>query len=337
MNRFLLVFTLLTLSARTLPAKGGDTFENPVTVSKSNPDPFVLKHTDGFYYGLSTHEKHTDITLFRDTDLLNLYRTEPKVIWKAPKTGWNTHDIWAPEIHFIQGEFYIYYSGGDGKRQSTGVLKCSGKDPFSDSWSDAGRLYSPEADDWAIDGTVLEQNGNLYFIWSGETPDNMKIQKLFISKMNGPTALTGPRVEICRPTLPFERRGNPKIIEDVNEGPEILKHENKTFLVYSCSFCGTRHYNLNMLTCSGTADPMVPSNWTKSQTSIFSEKNGLYGTGHCSFTKSPNGKEDWLVFHAMLDEKDDQPRYVCMQPFAWNADGSPNFGAPQKSGIQIPR
>lgn len=329
-------FLSFILFVSTMAAGAAGSFDNPVSTLRSNPDPFVYQHTNGCYYGLSTHEGHNDIVMFRSTNLVALYRSENKVVWTAPSVGWNSQDIWAPELHKINGAFYIYYSGGNGTKQSCGVLKCSGSDPYNGTWSASGRLYSPAADDWAIDGTVLQQNGNLYFIWSGETPDNMKMQKLFISKMNSPTALTGPRVEISRSIYPFERHGNTNIIEDVNEGPEILQHNGKTFLIYSCSFCGTHYYNLGMLTCNSTADPMVPSNWTKSAVSVFKEGNGLYGPGHCSFTKSPNGKEDWLVYHAMLNANDNQLRYVCMQKFTWNADGAPNFGTPQKTGIPNP-
>jgi GH43 family beta-xylosidase len=318
-------------------ASAADTFDNPVSVARSNPDPFVFKHSDGYYYGLSTHEGHNDIVMFRNRDLLGLYRGESKAVWLAPTNGWNTRDIWAPELHLIDWNFYIYYAAGDGHKQSCGVLKCSGSDPYHDTWSDAGRLHSPAADDWAIDGTVLQQNGKLYFIWSDETPDNLKMQKLFISQMSSPTALTGPRVEISRPTFSFERRGNPRVIEDVNEGPEVLQHGGKTFLIYSCSFCGTRYYNLGLLTCDSAADPMIAANWSKSAVSVFQEGNGLYGPGHCSFTKSPDGRQDWLVYHAMLTPQNDQPRYVCMQPFTWNADGTPHFGAPQKIGVPVPQ
>jgi GH43 family beta-xylosidase len=57
--------------------------------------------------------------------------------------------------------------------------------------------------------------------------------------------------------------------------------------------------------------------------------------GHCSFPKSPSGREDWLVYHAMLGPRDPR-RYVCLQKFAWNADGTPNFGTPRKTDISNP-
>ena len=330
-------FGLITLLAASVKLFADDTFENPVVTDQTHPDPFVFKHDDGWYYGLSTHEGALDIVIFRSKDLVGLYRGERRAIWKSTGADWNKKDVWAPELHLIRGTFYVYYSAGDGTKQSCGVLKCSRNDPFNGQWEECGRLRSPEADDWSIDGTVLQQNGKLYFIWSCETPDNMKMQKLFISEMADPTTLVGPRAEISRPSFAHERRGNAKVIEDVNEGPQVLQHGGKTFLIYSCSFCGTRHYNLGMLMCAETADPMIPANWSKSSVSVFSEGNGLYGTGHCSFTKSPDGTEDWLVYHAMLDDKNDQPRYVCMQPFTWKPDGTPEFGKPRKTGIPTPR
>jgi len=332
----LLLALALAIPAAALAAAPA-TFDNPVVPTRSNADPFVYKHTDGTYYGLCTYGKPA-IAIWRSKNLLDLYRTEPKVIWRAPKTGWNTQDIWAPELHYLDGAFYIYYAASNGERDSRrmGILKCTGPDPFNDPWLDAGRLKPPDADQWAIDGTILEQNNKRYFLWSGQPTIKDRMQRLYIQQMSSPTKLTGKRLELSRPTYDWERQGTAQF-HDINEGPQILKHDGKTFVIYSASFCGTRHYKLGMLTIPSDADPMNPANWKKSKIPLFQEANGLYGPGHCSFTTDASG-QDWIIYHARTTPEDNTGhRSVCLQPFTWTAAGYPNFGQPQKTNIPTPK
>ncbi|QAA34867.1 hypothetical protein C1I91_26315 [Clostridium manihotivorum] len=314
------------------------TMTNPRDTDRDKADPYVYSHTDGYYYGMHTYTVDGAYTpkliMYKSRNLSDLFNTEGKIIWTAPDFGWNTENIWAPELHYIDKVWYIYYSGG-GK---TGVLKNTNADPTTGTWTDAGRLYVEDADDWAIDGTILMQNGSLYFLWSGITPSDPGVQKIFISKMSSPTSLTGKRVELSRPSFSWEQQGTNGVY-NVNEGPSVLQHNGKTFVTYSASFCSTQYYCLGMLTCDSKADPLVPSNWTKSQKPVFqaSEENGLWGVGHNSFVKSKNDDSDWIIYHAMMSPNNYAPRMVSMQRFTWNSDGTPNFGTPVGRYNTIPK
>lgn len=303
-------------------------YNNPLDSSQAKPDPFVYKHTDGYYYGMHTYQKNgyvPRLVMYKSKNLSDLFTSQRKLVWKAPKTGWNKENIWAPELYFIDNVWYIYYSGGC----RTGVLKNTSGDPMNDKWEDAGRLYVEGADEWAIDGTILKQNGKMYFIWSGITNNEPGVQKLFISEMSSPTKLTGPRVMLSRPEYEWEKQGADNVF-NVNEGPAVLQRNGKNFLTYSASFCSTPNYCLGMLTIDEKSDPMDLKAWTKSKEPVFkaSEENGLWGVGHNSFTTSPDGKEDWLVYHAMLNTKLASNRTVCLQKIIWKKDGTPDFGIP---------
>ncbi|KNY29222.1 family 43 glycosylhydrolase [Pseudobacteroides cellulosolvens] len=305
-----------------------NTFNNPRDTREQRPDPWVYKHTDGYYYGMHTVQRDgyiPEIIMYKSTSLSNLFTNGTnKIIWHAPATGWNNKDIWAPELYFIDNTWYIYYSANF----RIGVLSNSSPDPMSGTWTDRGRI-SP--DEWAIDGTILKQNGKMYMLWSGQYNG----QVINITQMSSPTTLTGPTVRLSEPTYEWETHGL-----KVNEGPEILQRNGKTYCIYSASYCATQYYSLGMLTCSSTDDPMVRANWKKSATPLFqaSAEDGLYGTGHCSFTKSKDGTEDWLVYHAtIIPSNEYQARYVCIQQFTWNSDGTPNLGKPCGRKIPIPR
>lgn len=90
-------------------------------------------------------------------------------------------------------------------------------------------------------------------------------------------------------------------------------------------------------------NPMIPANWKKSPNAVFyrcdntAEEDGVNGVGHCGFTKSPDGTEDWIVYHVKNrnDGSYESGRSTFMQRFTWNTDGTPNFGTPVGWGESI--
>ena len=116
-------------------------------------------------------------------------------------------------------------------------------------------------------------------------------------------------------------------------------HGSRIFLVYSAGGCWTDYYSLAMLTASSSSDLMNPASWKKSPAPVFwlSPQAHAYGTGHNSFFQSPDGKEDWILYHA-----NSEPGQGCgghraprAQPFTWKPDGTPDFGRPIAAGVSI--
>jgi GH43 family beta-xylosidase len=122
---------------------------------------------------------------------------------------------------------------------------------------------------------------------------------------------------------------------DVNEGPEPLWNGEKLFIIYSASGSWTDHYCLGQLTWTG-GDPLNPNSWIKKTEPIFSATEDVFGPGHCSFVKSRDGKEDWIVYHSAQSKGSGWRRQINMQRFSWNPDGSPNLGRPISPHTQIP-
>jgi GH43 family beta-xylosidase len=133
--------------------------------------------------------------------------------------------------------------------------------------------------------------------------------------------------------LSWERQTAP-----VNEGPEPLYHNGRVMVVYSASACWGPDYKLGLLTPTGT-DPMNPAHWTKSPNPVFqrSDANGVFAPGHNGFFTSPDGTEDWIVYHANDSAGGgcDMNRSTRAQKFTWNADGTPNFGTPVRLGVTL--
>ncbi len=311
------------------------TFTNPVW---NGADPWMTKNGNDYIYCFSFNNSIVVSKSAKTTK-----KGVIKNIWQAPTTGWNRSCIWAPEIHFIQGRWYVYFAAGESGPpfiyQRTGVLRSKTDDVFSD-YEDMGVLYTgdnpadPSTNVWAIDMTILEHKGKLYAIWSGwlkqETTDATP-QHLYISEMENPYTMKGKRVKFSSPVESWET-GGPL---NLNEGPEILINGEKVFVIYSCRESWLVDYRLGMLQLiNPDGDLLNPSNWKKTGP-VFQENDKVYGVGHCSFVKSPDNTEDWIIYHSKKSTSPGWERNVRMQPFQWNADGTPNFGSAIPAGQKL--
>ncbi|MDY7088518.1 MAG: family 43 glycosylhydrolase [Actinomycetota bacterium] len=303
------------------------TFTNPI--KRNGPDPW-LQHHNGFYY-LATTTWNSTITMRRSATLAGLATAPDQVIFNLAGRANGCCNMWAPEFHLLNGRWYFYYTAGRNvtdynPTQRLHVLESSGSDPMGP--------YTFKADlgsDWALDASVLKVGSNLYLM--GTYGGDGAGQSNFIQRLSNPYTLTGSRARLSSPTLSWERQTGA-----VNEGPEPLYHNGKVMVVYSASACWGPDYKLGLLTLTGT-DPMNPAHWTKKSTPVFqrSDANGVFAPGHNGFFKSPDGTEDWIVYHANDSAGGgcDMNRSTRTQKFTWNADGTPNFGTPVRLGVTL--
>jgi GH43 family beta-xylosidase len=312
------------------------TFRNPLL--PSGPDPWMTEK-DGTYYFMST--TGVDLTIWMTKNPVNLRNAEKRIVWTPPAAGPYSHDIWAPELHFLNGKWYIYFAGDPGTNQQhrIWVLENASPDPLQGQWTMKGKLAAPD-DKWAIDGSVFENQGKLYAIWSGWPDDANGTQNIYIAEMSNPWSISSNRTLLSTPQYPWEKvgdangklpAGDPPHI-DVNEGPEALLHNDMVFVIYSASACWTDFYSLGLLSVKANSNLLDPASWTKSPQPVFqtSASAHAFAPGHNSFFRSPDGKEDWLLYHA-----NSNPRQGCgehraprAQRFTWKADGTPDFGTP---------
>jgi GH43 family beta-xylosidase len=335
MNRILALF-FAVLAFTSVQAQ---TFTNPLLPSGADPYSF---HKDGYYY--YTHTTGRNIVLYKSKTIDGIKDAPKKVIYTPPKTGPYSKNLWAPEVVYLKGKWYAYFAadGSQNIHHRMYVLENPSADPMEGEWTFKGQI-TDSTNKWAIDGDVIEHGGNLYMVWSGWEGDDNGRQDIYIAKLKNPWTVEGPRVKLSSPEFEWEKHGdlneeNLKHV-DVNEGPQFLVHKNRIFIIYSGSGCWTDHYALGMLTASAKSDLLDPKSWKKSPEPVFkgSVENGVYSPGHNSFFKSPDGTEDWILYHA-----NDKPGQGCggfrsprAQKFTWNKDGTPNFGIPVKTGVPL--
>lgn len=331
---------LILLAAGCCFTQDNQTFTNPLL--PRGADPWSI-YKNGFYY--YTHTIGDSLVIWKTKDLAQLKTAERKTIFVPPKNTLYSKQLWAPELHFIDGKWYTYFAADDGVNENHRmyVLENTSADPLQGDWTFKGKV-ADKTDKWAIDGSVFKHRNRHYMIWSGWEGDKNGRQDIYIAKMKNPFSIDGDRVRISSAVYDWEKHGdlndpnNPPHV-DVNEGPQMLKNKKKLFIVYSGSGCWTENYSLGLLTFKGKRNLLDSSLWHKTPQPVFakSDDNKVYAPGHNSFFKSPDGKEDWILYHA-----NSAPGQGCgrnrsprAQKFSWNKDGSPNFGEPVKVGTQL--
>ncbi|SIO94470.1 RICIN domain-containing protein [Vibrio spartinae] len=323
---------LLCLSIAVLTAVSHLSFAAPTSftnpIYNNGADPWLLFY-DGNYYSVTTTWS-SQLSMRKSPTLAGLKDATPVNVWSETDPN-SCCNFWALEFHHLNGPngwrwYMLYTSGQDGSYdyQHNSVLESVGDDPmgpYQYKGSPLGRTYN-------IDGSYITINNQLYFMysqWRGSS------QLLYIARMSNPWTISGQPVVLSEPVYSWERIGN-----NVNEGPEPLIHNGRVYVVYSASYCNTPGYSLGLLELTGS-DPMDRNAWTKRNQPIFKSANGVYGPGHNGFFKSPDGTEDWLVYHGNASANDgcSVSRSMRAQAFTWHPDGSPNLGRPVAAGQPI--
>ncbi len=290
-------------------------------------DPWVI-YKDGWYYYCRVNDLQQIVV--NKARNLNAIGRRNHVVWEHPLKSRDA-EVWAPELHFIQGKWYIYVTFGKSAAHRMYALEAKTDDPQGE-YILKGKV-ADSTDRWAIDGTIMELSGQLYFIWAGWETEVYGQENLYIARMSNPWTISSERVCISQPEYALEKC-SPAGRALVNEGPQVLQRGGKTFIIYSASYATIEDYCLGQLTLVGS-DPMQPQSWVKKDTPVFSKTEFCHGPGHASFVRRRDGS-DWIVYHSVntvlpsvdIESPNSWARNVIAQRFRWNADGSPNFGQP---------
>ncbi|WP_086350685.1 family 43 glycosylhydrolase [Candidatus Enterococcus clewellii] len=310
------------------------TYKNPIVIERA--DPWIYKHTDGFYYFTGSLPGYQAIELRRAKSINELEEGERVLVWHAPETGLMSELIWAPEIHYINNRWYIYFAASDDAQlrdrhhhHRMFVIENKNVDPMNTEWIEKGQLVT-KFDSFSLDGTAFQHKGKLYYVWAQQDPRIPGNSNLYISEMENPWTLKGEQVLLSIPEYAWEKIGF-----SVNEGAAVLIRNGKVFITYSGS-ATDENYAMGLLWADEEADLLDGYSWHKLSEPVFvtSEKNGQFGPGHNSFTKSENGEEDVLIYHARPEKNkagdplDNPNRHANAQVFSWDENGFPVFGEP---------
>lgn len=239
---------LLQVEGKTITAKN-DTYTNPLPVQipgggmvESCADPTILRgqlEDDPYWYMYCTTDPLNDedktggnfnfrlIPMLRSLDLVN-WTYEGDAFSTRP--GWVADDagLWAPEIKFLNGQYYLYYTASwtdlPGGGSAIGVATSSSPlGPWVDS---GGPVVEPHAPDccindkrWVFDPDVVEDDGQLY-IFYGSYFGGLSARTLSADGLHSDPA---SQVNIA--------------IANRYEGTEIVEHNGYWYLFASATNC----------------------------------------------------------------------------------------------------
>ena len=305
-------------------------FVNPFIEQRA--DPFIMKHTDGYYYFTASVPEYDRIEVRRSKTIDGLRSAKPVNIWHKHEECEMSANIWAPEIHFIDGKWVIYFAAGrvdDIFAIRMYALVCEADNPLEGEWKECGRIKT-KWESFALDATTFVHRDVRYYVWAQKDPKIEGNTNLYIAKLLDPVTVSKQQVMITTPDQEWERIGFL-----VNEGPAILKKNGKIFMTYSAS-ATDHHYCMGLLTADENADLLDPASWVKSKGPVFAtcEENEQYGPGHNSFVKAEDGETDLMIYHARNykeiegDPLYDPNRHARVKVIEWDEAGYPVFGVP---------
>jgi GH43 family beta-xylosidase len=272
---------ILSTDAKRIVTPGQGFFRNPII--GSGADPWVIHHA-GFYYYCRANGKDS-ILISKAKSLLDIGRAPTVTVWKAPAGTGHSRQLWAAELHYLDGLWYIYYAASDGNNATHRmyVLESTGEDPTG-PYRFKSRIAAA-TDRWAIDGTVLEAgDGRRYFIWSGWDGDVNIQQNLYIAPMQNPWTLANadPQALSMEAEQATQQGGAARKVREASGGVAVgLTEDPGSFLEFNFEMPRSGTYQLDIRYANGSASasrhelsvndgrqtlPYAPTGWNNFQT-----------------------------------------------------------------------
>lgn len=303
-------------------------FDNPLALQRA--DPFVTRDSDGTYYFIATVPEYDRIEIRKSKTINGIKDSQPVVVWRKHDEGPMGNHIWAPELHRIDGKWYIYFAAGTAENRweiRMYALSNGSADPTQGEWVEEGQMVSNRGD-FALDATTFELDGKRYYVWTERASYEVVNTGLYIAEMTSPTTINENQVVITQPEYEWEIQGH-----RVNEAPAVLIRHGKVFITFSASATDD-NYSIGLLWAELGSDLLNPDSWNKLPEPVFYTNESLnrFGPGHNSFTVAEDGKTDVMIYHARdYKEIDGEPlydpnRHTRARVLRWTDDGMPFIG-----------
>ncbi|MCD7035386.1 glycoside hydrolase family 43 protein [Metabacillus sp. GX 13764] len=273
-------------------------YKNPVGGMTNIGDPFVLK-TDGSYYMYATSAPTIGFRAWQSDNLVDWEEKGLVYDQENQAKEWASGDYWAPEVIHYQNKFYMTYSARNekGHLQISIAESSSPLGPFKDLSTE---IIKQEGS--YIDGDIfIDDDGTPYLYYVKDCSENIigntHVSQIFVQQMsNDLKTLKGKPQLLLQPDQEWEGLDGDY---QWNEGPFVLKHDKKYYLMYSANFYGSADYGVGYAVSD---NPLGPFEKAEENPILKKDlKKGVSGPGHNSVTTGPDGKTLYAVYHTHTD------------------------------------
>ena len=265
-------------------------------------DPFVLKW-NGEYYLYTSGDP---ITAYHSTDLVRWEFIGPVLSSSGEPGAWNGADVWAPEVVYRNGRFYMYYTAsqrspdwriGEMARRLGVAVSDSPRGPFVDM----GRPLTPG---WAIDGHVFKDpdTGEEFLFYSYLYEPRLPGAGIVADRLERWDQVAGTPSHVTRGSEAWEDKdGDPNngTLRYTNEAPTVVKRGGRLYMMYSGGSWDLPTYSM----AYAVSDEVMQGGldgpgWQKVLPPILRSTPLVDAPGHNALVKAPNNVDDIVLYHA---------------------------------------
>lgn len=320
------------------------TYTNPVYKGYF-ADPFVWQH-EGVYYAIGTGAAEAEGTVDEIPDAPNinsnnksrvfpLLRSFDFVNWDFVGNALQQRDLalgdnfWAPEVAYYDRQFYLYYSVGHEDKNHQ--LRVATSDTPLGPYQDVGEpLVDPKSCPFAIDPHPFrDDDGQWYLFYARDfldTSDGVRAgTALFVDRLQTMTKLAGEGKVVLRARSDWQRfLANRLMYGEIYdwhtlEGSWVRKHEGKYYCFYSGGRGETENYGVDYGVADNVMGPYSDAGNETGPRVLKSVPNFVRGPGHNSIVIGPDGKTEYVVYHAWTENMD--MRQICLDMLIWKPEG----------------
>jgi len=297
-----------------------DSFRNPV-FHHDFPDPFILKYHDGYWaYCTGIRSDGRAFGIMHSNDLIH-WDPIDSAMDQLP----GDHPCyWAPEVTYLNGTFYLYYSvGNEINMQLRVATSDSPQGPFTDS----GRVLSTEP--FAIDPHLfIENDGSMYLFYATDYLEHTHIGTgTACIPLSDPFTPAGPSHIITRARYDWQvydpaRKEKGGVRWHTVEGPFVLKHKNKYYEMFS----GGNWQNISYGVSYATSTVLFPEGeWEQVSDGVAvlpilkTIPGVVVGPGHNSVVRGPDNRQLYCIYHQWAT--DQSGRVLSIDRMDWKGEG----------------
>lgn len=302
------------------------------------PDPTLFRDDSGTWWAYGTNMNRDDGDNDSEELLIPILRSDTLHQWEYvgeafdSRPGWTYGSIWAPDIHYYDGEWVMFYSLSPRPWESgefgIGLAKSDSPDgPFTDYGQILGD--NDHEGGGSIDGYFIEYDNTPYLFWGS-------FQGIYVA-------------ELTADLQDWKPETNQQVAGDAYEGVAVIRRNGYWYLFVSTGTCCDGYSSTYEIEVGRSSDFLGPytdpggtdmrqHNEHNAGIAQLTGNDRFVAPGHGEFTSDDTG-QDWFVYHAydLADQEfvDGVPaRKFFIDSVDWTDDDWPIFAGDKTPSLQ---